>query len=104
MEKDSGLELDWYKEYMVYSIKTVDYAIDTVYADADQTVILLHRIGMMPMPVDLTIRLKDSRSNTYTIPLDIMRGAKHEMINGHDQVMVLPDWDWVNPFYKIEIP
>jgi len=27
MEKQSGLELDWYKEYMVYTTKTVDYRV-----------------------------------------------------------------------------
>ncbi len=104
MEKASGLELDWYKEYMVYSIKTIDYAIDTVYADNDQTVILLGRVGLMPMPVDLSIDLKDGSSVTYTIPLDIMRGAKNEKTNGRDQDVVLSDWDWVNPYHIIEIP
>ncbi|MBK9981157.1 MAG: M1 family metallopeptidase [Saprospiraceae bacterium] len=104
MEKASGLELDWYKEYMVYSIKTIDYAIDTVYSDNDQTSILLGRIGMMPMPVDLTVDLKDGSSVTYTIPLDIMRGAKKENTNGKAQVEVLSDWDWVNPYHIIEVP
>ncbi|MGB4848574.1 MAG: M1 family metallopeptidase [Saprospiraceae bacterium] len=104
MEKASGLELDWYKEYMVNSIKTIDYAIDTVYADNDQTSILIGRIGMMPMPVDLTVDLKDGSSVTYTIPLDIMRGAKKEYTNATAQVIVLPDWDWVNPYHIIDIP
>ncbi|MGB3078588.1 MAG: M1 family aminopeptidase, partial [Saprospiraceae bacterium] len=104
MEKASGLELDWYKEYMVYSIKTIDYAIDTIYSDNDQTSILLGRIGMMPMPVDLTVDLKDGSSVTYTIPLDIMRGAKKENTNGKAQVEVLSDWDWVNPYHIIEVP
>lgn len=104
MEKASGLELDWYKEYMVNSIKTIDYAIDTVFSENDQTTILLGRIGSMPMPIDLTVDLKDGSSITYTIPLDIMRGAKKEFTNGTAQVNVLTDWDWVNPYHIIEIP
>ena len=29
MEKSAGLELDWYKDYMVYTLKTVDYEVDS---------------------------------------------------------------------------
>ena len=32
-EKVSGMELDWYKEYWVYSIKTIDYAVGDVTDD-----------------------------------------------------------------------
>ncbi|MEO7926127.1 MAG: M1 family metallopeptidase [Saprospiraceae bacterium] len=104
MEKASGIELDWYKEYMVYTTKTIDYAIDTVFTDADHTLLLLHRIGYMPMPVDLTIYLKDGSSLAVTIPLDIMRSAKHEAHNSLEQFQALPAWDWVNPFYKLDFP
>lgn len=104
MEKSSGIELDWYKEYMVYTTKTIDYAIDTIFNESNYAQILLTRIGLMPMPVDLTIHLKDGSVLAYNIPLDIMRGAKTESYQGMDHRKVLPDWDWVNPYYKIEIP
>ncbi|MEP6648097.1 MAG: M1 family metallopeptidase [Saprospiraceae bacterium] len=104
MEKSSDIELDWYKEYMVYTTKTVDYAIDTVFNKSDHAQILLTRIGLMPMPVDLTIHMKNGSMLAYNIPLDIMRGSKSEAYGGMDYRKVLPDWDWVNPFYKIEIP
>ncbi len=32
-EKVSGIQLDWYKQYWIHSVKTIDYAIDTVWAD-----------------------------------------------------------------------
>jgi len=104
MEKASGLELDWYKEYMVYSTKTIDYSIDTIYGQGSQTMIVMSRIGMMPMPVDVSVRLKDGAAITYTIPLDIMRGAKKEALNEGNQVYILSDWDWVNPTHEIEVP
>ncbi|HZV68089.1 MAG TPA: M1 family metallopeptidase [Saprospiraceae bacterium] len=104
MEKASGLELDWYKEYMVYTTKTIDYAIDSVYAEDDQTGILLGRVGSMPMPIDLTLQLNDGSSVTYTIPLDIMRGIKNERTNTNEQLLVLADWDWVNPYYLLNVP
>ena len=58
----------------------------------------------MPMPVDVYIYLKDSTTITYTIPLDIMRGAKNEIGNDGEEFHVLPDWDWVNPLHEIVIP
>lgn len=103
MEKACGLELDWYKEYMVYTTKTIDYSVDTIFEDDQHTIIVLQRIGLMPMPVDLSITMKNGNAYAYNIPLEIMRGAKNEMTNDMVQPVILPDWDWVNPFYKIEI-
>lgn len=102
MEKTSGLELDWYKEYMVYSTKTIDYSIDTFYKDNDITRIVLSRAGKMPMPVDLHVHLIDGSTIVYIIPLDIMRGAKNESLDNGEKMMILEDWTWVNPFYEIE--
>jgi hypothetical protein len=55
MEKTSGLELDWYKEYMVYSVKSIDYAIDTLYGEGAESFMVMERIGKMPMPIDVTV-------------------------------------------------
>ncbi len=104
MEKSSGLKLDWYKEYMVYTTKTIDYKIDTVYDHGVNTFIRLSRIDYMPMPVDFSVKLKDSTIVSYTIPLDIMHGAKNEVTKQGAPFQILPSWDWVNPFYEIEIP
>ena len=99
MEKASDIELDWYREYMVNSVKTIDYAIDTVMSNASVTGIELRRIGFMPMPVDVAVKLTSGQTNFYTIPLDLMRGSKKEA--GH---IIQPDWNWVNPTYFLEIP
>jgi aminopeptidase N len=32
-EKVSGMELDWYKEYWVYTTKTIDYALEDINDD-----------------------------------------------------------------------
>ncbi|MDZ4747680.1 MAG: M1 family metallopeptidase [Saprospiraceae bacterium] len=104
MEKTSGLELDWYRDYMVYSLKTVDYAIDTVFGTQAQSAIILERLGAMPMPIDVVIHTKEGTQIFYTIPLDIMRGGKME--NGPDDKSygLLPDWNWVNPYYIFQVP
>jgi len=104
MEKEAGLELYWYKDYWVYTTKTIDYAIDTVTGNAMATIISLQRDATMPMPIDISVKLKDSTTLNYTIPLDIMRGAKSEAPAAGSPFQVLPDWEWVNPFYLFKIP
>ncbi|MEO5905646.1 MAG: M1 family metallopeptidase, partial [Saprospiraceae bacterium] len=104
MEKTSGLELDWYRDYMVNSIKFVDYVIDTVVSDGASTTAILMRAGGMPMPVDISVVLKNGTQIVYSVPLDIMRGAKSEKPDNVSQLVILPDWNWVNPTYDVLIP
>jgi hypothetical protein len=104
MENVSGLELDWYKEYMVYSVKTIDYAVDTLMSEGNRSAMLLRRDGLMPMPVDIEVTLTNGNVLAYTIPLDIMRGAKVEAGAEGKPLIVLADWDWVNPYYLFELP
>ena len=55
MEKVSGLELDWYREYMVNTIHQIDYSVESASDNNGKTVIQLNRKGRFPMPVDLTV-------------------------------------------------
>ncbi len=104
MERTSGLELDWYIDYLVNSTKTVDYAIDSVFNYQGQSAIILSRLAAMPMPIDVMVNIKGGAKQYYTIPLDIMRGAKVENGPGDKPYQVLPDWDWVNPYYLFQLP
>lgn len=104
MEHASGLELDWYKDYMVYSTKTIDYSVDTVFDDGSGSTVYLSRRDYMPMPVDVVISLTNGTKQYFTIPLDIMLGAKYEQGAGGVPYQVLPDWEWVNLIYQFHIP
>ncbi len=75
-EKVSGIELDWYKEYWVYSTKTIDYKIDSVWQNESGTNIRVYRSGAMPMPVGVTVTFKDGSRETHYIPLNLMYGSK----------------------------
>ena len=55
MERESGLELDTYFQYMLNSTHHVDVAITAVRITEDSTFIDLERIGKLPLPVDLRI-------------------------------------------------
>jgi hypothetical protein len=95
MEKESGMELDWYKEYFVNSTKTIDYGVKAVNPQGEQTEIVLERLGLMPMPVDLVITYTDGSSEQVYMPLVIMRGEK-ESEAGMPERVLIEDWPWTN--------
>lgn len=98
MEKASGLELDWFKEYWIFTTKTIDYAIERLESEGKNSKIVLARKSLLPMPIDLEIKLKNGKSIFYTIPLDLMRGHK-EIFDSNWKVG--RPWHWVNPFYEL---
>ncbi len=95
MEKESGIELDWYKEYFVYSTKTIDYGVKEVKAQGENTEITLERIGLMPMPIDLVITYKDGTQEMIYLPLAIMRGQKGDEA-GMPSRIFSDTWPWTN--------
>ena len=130
MEFQSGMELDWYKEYWVNSTHTVDYAVMDVldinevskdslvsramdaeiYLSASasskpQTKIYLAKMGKMPMPLDVVVTYSASgkeKTMNYHIPLEIMRAAKkdEQIYNGHT---IMKDWKWTHPLYELKV-
>jgi len=105
-EKQSGLELDWYKEYFVNSIHTVDFALGAIAADSTdsrKTKVTINRPGIFPMPVDVLVTYSDGSKELFNIPLDLMRGSKPQE-NSAIKYTVLSDWQWTNPSYDFTIP
>ena len=102
MEKESGLELDWYKEYFVYTTKTIDYAVKEVKASEGGTSITLERVGAMPMPVDVVITYKDGTKELVYLPLEMMRGEKKAEVNAPSLVLS-QDWSWTHPTNTISL-
>jgi len=105
MEKQSGIELDWYKEYFVYTTRTIDYAVQSVNTGSKrkETDIVLQRVGDFIMPIDLMVEYKDGTKEMFNIPLRIMRGHKAQEDNSLDYT-VLEDWPWTHPGYQFTIP
>ncbi len=99
-EKVSDMKLDWYKEYWVYSTKTIDYAIDSLWEEGGKTKLRLSRQGLVPMPVDLQLTFKDGSKETHYIPLNLMYGAKP----AEDTIArkLYDAWKWTHPTYIIE--
>jgi aminopeptidase N len=102
-EKLSGIELQWYKEYWVYTTKTIDYALGNINLDSStgNTTLLLKRLGKMPMPIDVEITYKDGSKEMHHIPLNLMYGAKpaENKLNR----TVHEEWRWTHPEYTFTI-
>ena len=57
----------------------------------------------MPMPIDLVVVLKDGTMRSYYIPLQEARAEKSNPYPSMNRV-VLDDWSWAHPSYKLSIP
>ncbi|MEO8720470.1 MAG: M1 family metallopeptidase [Ginsengibacter sp.] len=96
----SGVQLGWYKEYWLNTIKTIDYSIDSLWEDGDVTKIRLKRNGQMPMPIDLELTFRDSTKELHYIPLDMMLADKPA--ENSRKRFVHKEWNWTNSTYIIE--
>lgn len=100
-EKESGMELDWYKEYWINSTKTIDYAIGDINLVDGKAMVNLRRVGKMPMPVDVLVTYKDGSQELHSIPLNLMYGTKPQ--DGKIPMVSHEAWCWTHPEYAMEI-
>jgi len=100
MEKQSGLELDWFFEHYVGTTNTIDYAVKSVSQNSNTGTVELERIGRMPMPNEVLVTYTDGSQELYYIPLRMMRGEKQEV--GSVKRIVAKDWPWTHPTYTLE--
>ena len=103
MEKESGLELDWYLQQFTTTTRQIDYTINSVKKDKKNTVVELERIGGMMMPVDVLVEMKNGDKTLYHIPLRIMRGEKPQE-DKDIPYEVAEDWAWTHPTYELVLP
>ena len=99
MEKVTHLELDWYYEYWINTTHTIDYAIADVEKSGKQTKVSIDKIGIMPMPLDITVTLTSGEVEHHYVPLDLLRGEKS---TSYDKT-VHRDWGWVRPNYELTL-
>ena len=100
-ENASGKQLQWYKEYMLNTLKTVDYRIDSLWEEGGVSKIRLKKLGEMPMPVDLQLTFKDGSTEMHYIPLSMMFGEKPNEKTEQKRV-VHEEWRWTHPTYIVE--
>ena len=100
MEKESGIELDWYIDYWIKTTHHIDYSLETKKKDDGKISLSVNRIGKMPMPIEIEVLYEDLSTDIYYIPLSIMRGKKD---NSNGKLILLEDWEWVNESYQIDL-
>ncbi|MBC3845785.1 M1 family metallopeptidase [Winogradskyella echinorum] len=91
-ERITDLELDWYLIDFAQTTNTIDYGVKAVEGKS----IILERIGLMPMPIDLTVTYTDGSTEEFYIPLQMMRGEKPT------SATIINDWAWAMPTYTFE--
>lgn len=92
MEKVSGIDLGWYLNEWTQTTHTIDYSVKSIEAKT----ITLERIGQMPMPIDIEVIYVDGSSESFNIPLEMMRGNKPTTAT------ILKDWGWAHPIYTFK--
>ena len=101
MEKESGIELDWYIDYWINTTHTIDYSLEIKEKNENKISISVNKIGKIPMPIEIEVLYEDfSKENIY-IPLSIMRGKKKNDPKKQEYIL-LDDWEWVNNTYEID--
>lgn len=91
-ERITDLELDWYLIDFGQTTNTIDYGVKSV----EGKTITLERIGVMPMPIDLSVTYTDGSTEEFYIPLQMMRGEKPT------SATIISDWAWAMPTYSFD--
>ena len=99
MERESGLQLDWYYHQWVETTKEIDYGISRVEAGKGSTDFHLERLGTMSMPLKIRLYLRDGSTFNYYIPTVEQYGAFPE-----DDYQYEKPWAWTHPDYVLNLP
>ncbi len=100
-EKNSGIKLDWYRNYWVNTTRTIDYAIDSLWETGGNTSLRIRNAGSIPMPIDVKISFRDGSSEWHYIPMYLMFGQKPAE-EGQDNRKVYEAWKWTHPTYQVQ--
>lgn len=102
LEKQSGMELDWYFDEWLNTTRALDYSIAELLQVGDSLRVTLKREGEMLMPVDFALLLRDGREQYFHVPLSLARGSK-TAASDREAFIVLPSWQWTDPTYTFSV-
>ncbi len=103
MEKQSGMQLNWYLSYWVNTTKKIDYGIKQITAKENGTQVTFERVGDFPMPLDVVITLKDGSKEILYIPVNETLSNKPNESNNMKRTNAVA-WPWVYPTYTVTLP
>ena len=100
-ERVSGIQLQWYLTDWTQTTNVIDYKIEKVTGVSGKTEVVLHRKGLMPMPLEILVKYNDGQYEVIYIPISLMRGEKNNPYNVTWKIN--QDWFWANPFYRFDL-
>ena len=101
-QKISGMDLKWFHNYWINTVKTIDYGIKDVKYGESSTTITLENKGTVPMPIDFSILTTDKKVVNYQIPLNMTHTWKTNDIYGPFKTEAF--WPWTQKEYTFTIP
>lgn len=104
LEKESGMQLQWFMRYWINTTKVIDYGIKNVEkgVTSEISLVTLYNNGQIPMPVEVTVEYKGGRpTETMYIPTSLTHQAKQ--ISTENNLLLKPVWNWVNSTYELII-
>ena len=101
-ERESGFELDWYKEYWINGTDYADYAVKNLDGRGETATVELEKEGRMPMPLEIKVTKKDGSEMWYYIAPRVLRGEKARPDYATSWT-VLEDWPWTHPAYNFTV-
>jgi hypothetical protein len=102
IEKESGIELDWYKQGWVDQTWKIDYGIKAVEKESRKTTeVTIERVGRLAMPIEVLVTYKNGDKELFYAPLEAMNGQKAETL-GQKRTVVAAH-RWVDQSFTFEI-
>lgn len=103
MEKQSGIHLDWFHNYWIETQRTIDYSIESINKKGRKnTKLEMKNSGNFPMPIVITVILKNQTKKKYYIPTDLMQTPMHW--KPESEMELLEPWRWVQSNYTCLLP
>ena len=94
--------MNWYFTDWTHTTNKIDYAIESIESDKNKSIIKLERIGLMPMPLEILVKLKDGSEEFYYIPISLMRGEKDKPEYAKNWIQI-DDWSWAYKKYQFKV-
>lgn len=101
-QKISGMDLKWFEHYWINTTKTIDYAVGYMDEKGKKSQLTLYNQGGVPMPIDLTVTLKNGQKKHYHIPTNLTRVWKSKDRFGTFETVSY--WPFTQKEYRLELP
>lgn len=97
----SGINLKWYNNLFINTIRKVDYGIKEISGNQ----ITIENYSNFPMPLDVLVTYQDGSKELFYIPLNAMRGekSKDEKFYKNIEMRTLKAWGWSSPVYTFDV-